>query len=303
MFRLTDPTRRRMAFIAIAGVAGALFASFTGEGFGGATYPSLVLVPEGPFVMGSAPAERELAYRLDEAAYGHSRTRERGWYDGEPPETKVTLGDYLVMSTPVTNAQYANFIDATGHPAPDVDEKTWEGYRLIHPFERTRRHAWVNGEPPLGREDHPVVLVSHADAQAFAAWLSAETDRHFRLPTAAEWEKAARGDDGRTFPWGDDYDPARLNSHDIGPFDTTEVGEYPLGGSPYGVLDAAGQVLEWTATAAGSGAGADRYLVKGGSWDDKGCGICRPAARHSRPAEIKHILIGFRLIDDGGREQ
>jgi len=297
MFRINEPTRRRMGFIAIAGIAGALFASMTGDGFGDAPFPALVAVPAGPFIAGSDEAEREMAYRLDEVAYGHSRTRERGWYDGEPPRTEQTTGAYLVMSTPVTNAQYARFVEATGHRAPDVDEATWEGYRLIHPFERTRRHAWTAGKPPLGREDHPVVMVAHADAVAFAEWLSAETDRHFRLPTEMEWEKAARGDDGRAFPWGGQYDPTRLNSHDIGPFDTTDVGSYPDSGSPYGVLDAAGQVFEWTATPARKG----RYIVKGGSWDDKGCGICRPAARHSRPEGIKHSLVGCRLVDDGGR--
>ncbi|MBI1985361.1 MAG: SUMF1/EgtB/PvdO family nonheme iron enzyme, partial [Rhodospirillales bacterium] len=94
------------------------------------------------------------------------------------------------------------------------------------------------------------------------------------------------------FPWGDSYDPRRLNSHDLGPFDTMPVGSFPEGASPFGLLDAAGQVFEWTATPAGAG----RYLVKGGSWDDKGCGVCRLAARHSRPADLKHILIGFRLV-------
>ncbi|MBI3451902.1 MAG: SUMF1/EgtB/PvdO family nonheme iron enzyme, partial [Rhodospirillales bacterium] len=96
----------------------------------------------------------------------------------------------------------------------------------------------------------------------------------------------------RRFPWGDAFDPARLNSHDRGPFDTTPVGRYSDGASPYGMLDAAGQVFEWTATPDGDA----RYIVKGGSWDDRGCGICRPAARHSRPAGIKHILIGFRVV-------
>ena len=91
---------------------------------------------------------------------------------------------------------------------------------------------------------------------------------------------------------GNAFDPARLNSHDRGPFDTMAVGRFPRGASPYGVLDAAGQVFEWTAATAGR----DRFIVKGGSWDDKGCGVCRPAARHSRPARIKHILIGFRLV-------
>ena len=84
----------------------------------------------------------------------------------------------------------------------------------------------------------------------------------------------------------------RLASHDAGPFDTVPVGHFPAGASPFGVLDAAGLVFEWTATPDGT----NRYVVKGGSWDDKGCGVCRPAARHSRPAELRHILIGFRLV-------
>ena len=68
----------------------------------------------------------------------------------------------------------------------------------------------------------------------------------------------------------------------------------------FGLLDAAGQVFEWTATPSPHGPAGARYLVKGGSWDDKGCGVCRPAARHSRPRALKHILIGFRLVREGG---
>ncbi|MGH8247687.1 MAG: formylglycine-generating enzyme family protein, partial [Gammaproteobacteria bacterium] len=186
----------------------------------------------------------------------------------------------------------AAFIAATGLPAPDVDARTWASYGLVHPFARTRRHAWIGSRPPEGREDHPVVLVSHADAQAYAAWLSQQTGAVWRLPTELEWEKAARGNDGRYFPWGNNFEPQLLNSHDLGPFDTLSVGSFPGGASPSGMLDAAGQVYEWTATPAGPG----RYIVKGGSWDDKGCGVCRPAARHARAAKLKHILIGFRLV-------
>ncbi|MCK5276469.1 MAG: SUMF1/EgtB/PvdO family nonheme iron enzyme, partial [Alphaproteobacteria bacterium] len=93
------------------------------------------------------------------------------------------------------------------------------------------------------------------------------------------------------------WDPARLNSHDLGPFDTVPAGRFRNSASPFGLLDAAGQVFEWTATPSGSDGG--RFIVKGGSWDDKGCGVCRPAARHSRPATLKHILIGFRLVRGG----
>ena len=254
--------------------------------------PAVVDIPAGPFIAGSDRAEREAAYRLDEAAYGHSRTREGRWYEGERPRETLELPAFAITRTLITNRLYAAFVEATGHPAPDVDPRTWAGYGLIHPYERTRRHAWREGRPPPGREDHPVVMVSHSDARAFAAWLSAETGRRWRLPTVLEWEKAARGGDGRRFPWGDAWDPARLNSHDRGPFDTLPVGSFPEGASPYGLLDPAGQVFEWTASPRGTG----RFLVKGGSWDDSGCGVCRPAAQHSRPQALKHILIGFRLI-------
>jgi len=140
------------------------------------------------------------------------------------------------------------------------------------------------------------VLVNHADASAYAAWLSKETGKRWRLPTEAEWKKAVRGTDGRRFPWGETYDPSRLNSHDRGPFDTLPVHAFPNGASPFGLLDSAGQVFEWTATVS---PGKGRYIVKGGSWDDKGCGICRPAARHSRPEALKHILVGFSLVREG----
>lgn len=256
--------------------------------------PDLVPVPAGAFVFGSDRGEREAAYRLDEAAYGHARTRERKWYEFEADRGTRETPAFAICRTPITNRQYAAFVAATGHPAPDVDAATWQGYRLIHPYGRTRRHAWRGGTPPAGREDHPVVLVSHGDAEAYAAWLSDATGRRWRLPSELEWEKAARGPDGRHFPWGDDWDPARLNSHDRGPFDTLPVGGFPAGASPFGLLDAAGQVFEWTATPGNPG----RFVVKGGSWDDKGCGVCRPAARHSRPADIKHILVGLRLVAD-----
>lgn len=241
------------------------------------TVPVVVEVPAGAFIAGSDNAEREAAYRLDEAAYSHSRTRESGWYDRERPRAEYRTDAFLITRTPITNRQYAVFVAETKHPAPNVDEPTWQGYGLIHPFVRTRRHAWIGGRLPDGRADHPVVLVSHADAQAYAAWLSQKTGKRWRLPTELEWENAARGTDGRRFPWGDHFDPKHLNSHDLGPF---------------GLLDAAGQVFEWTASPGNPG----RFLVKGGSWDDKGCGVCRPAARHARPAGILHSLIGFRLV-------
>ncbi|MDA0656510.1 MAG: SUMF1/EgtB/PvdO family nonheme iron enzyme [Proteobacteria bacterium] len=256
--------------------------------------PQSIEIPEGEFINGSDRSEREAAYRLDEAAYGHSATRKQRWYENEFRRQKKSMGRYFITRTPITNTQYEAFVIETGHPAPDVDRKTWQGYGLIHPWGRTRRHAWVTGKPPKGRDKHPVVLVSYHDAQKYAAWLSAKSGQNWRLPTEEEWEKAARGVDGFWFPWGNKFDAKLLNSHDGGPFDTVPVGRYLAGRSPFGLLDGAGQVFEWTSASAGK----NRRQVKGGSWDDKGCGVCRPASRHGRPEFIKHILVGFRLVKE-----
>ncbi|MDP6066306.1 MAG: SUMF1/EgtB/PvdO family nonheme iron enzyme [Alphaproteobacteria bacterium] len=257
-----------------------------------APLPEVIAIPGGPFIIGSDRAERESAYRLDEAAYGHSITRRRGWYEAEGERRLATTAAFTITRNLITNAQYADFIAATEHAAPEVDAGTWASYGLIHPFSRSRRHAWRQRRPPPGRERHPVVLVSHFDALAYAAWLGRTTGRNWRLPSEKQWLKAARGSDGARFPWGNHFDPTRLNSADRGPFDTVAVGSFLRGASPFGLLDGAGQVFEWTATASGP----KKFIVKGGSWDDKGCGVCRPAARHARPAGLKHILIGFRLV-------
>ncbi|MGV8899317.1 MAG: formylglycine-generating enzyme family protein [Burkholderiaceae bacterium] len=216
--------------------------------------PAVVHIPAGAFIAGSDSEERETAYRLDEAAYGSPLTREQRWYDAERPRGQAQSAAYAISVTPITNRQYAAFIAATGHRPPAVMRATWESYGLSHPYERTRRFAWTGRRPPAGRDEHPVVMVSQADANAYAAWLSRRTGQVWRLPIEPEWEKAARGVDGRYFPWGWKFAPARLNSHDAGPSDTAPVGRYPADASPYGVLDGAGQVFEWTASAAGSGA-------------------------------------------------
>lgn len=257
-----------------------------------ARVPTTVAIPAGDFIAGSDRTEREIAYRLDEQAYGHSRTRTRKWYERERNATVKQTQAYEITLTPVTNRQYAEFVYATDYRVPDMDKATWDSYGLVHPYKRVLRHIWNGGKPPVGREDHPVVLVSKDDALAYANWLSTITGDTWRLPSELEWEKAARGTDGRWFPWGNEFNPELLNSHDKGEFDTTPVGSFPEGSSPFGILDAAGQVFEWTASDGNPG----RSVVKGGSWDDKGCGVCRPAARHARPNHLKHILIGFRLI-------
>ena len=256
------------------------------------TLPKLLFIEAGSFIKGSSEAEREYAYQLDEKAYQHSATREGQWYAREPEKQQAETAAFSISNTPVTNRQYQAFVEATNHQPPTMNASTWAGYRLIHPFNRVERFIWLDGKPPAGREEHPVVLISHADATAYVEWLSAITGANWRLPTLNEWERAARGDKGRVFPWGNKFDASVLNSHDKGPFDTQPVGLYPKGASPHGMLDAAGQVFEWVA----AGRDQKRAWVKGGSWDDKGCGVCRPSARHTRAKTLKHILIGFRVV-------
>lgn len=169
----------------------------------------LVRVPAGEFLMGSDPA------------------RDKDARPDEQPQHRVYLSEFHIGKYPVTNEQYAAFVRATGQRVPD---------------------HWKNGQISRGKANHPVVYVDWADAVAFCEWLSKANGRPFRLPTEAEWEKAARGPElaeGRIYPWGNVWESDRLNSVERGPGDTTPVGHYsPAGDSPSGAADMAGNVWE-----------------------------------------------------------
>ncbi len=155
------------------------------------------------------------------------------------PEHIVNLPAFWIDKYPVTNAQYARFVAATDHRPPLY---------------------WKNGKIPEGLAKHPVVMVSWYDARDYCRWAGK------RLPTEAEWEKAARGTDGRLWPWGNQMDPNRLNTYyRFG--HTTPVDMFPQGASPYGVMDMAGNVQEWTASVfvpyEGSDAPAEVFAVHG----------------------------------------
>jgi len=135
------------------------------------------------------------------------------------PQHTVTLPAYRIDKYPVTNAQYARFVAATSHRPPS---------------------SWKNGRIPEGEILRPVTLVDWYDAAAYAKWAGK------RLPTEAEYEKAGRSTDGRTWPWGNKMDPTRLNTYyNVG--SSTNVDAYPKGASPYGVMDLSGNVNEWVA--------------------------------------------------------
>jgi gamma-glutamyl hercynylcysteine S-oxide synthase len=157
---------------------------------------TMIVIPAGEFLMGTDRA----------------RSAEQ-----DRPQHRVNLPAYRIDKYPVTNAQYARFVAATGHRPP------------LH---------WTNGKFREGLELHPVTMVSWYDAVAYARWAGR------RLPTEAEWEKAARGTDGRRWPWGNIMDVSLLNTYySVG--STTEVTRYPGGASVYGVMDMAGNVSEW----------------------------------------------------------
>ena len=139
---------------------------------------------------------------------------------------EVHVDAFYVDRTPVTNSQFAVFLETTHYKPTDAGAKRF----LAH---------WRNGKPPRGEERHPVVYVSWFDARAYALWSGQ------RLPTEAEWEKAARGADGRRYPWGRAEPKAVHANFGRGRDGTTPVGAYPEGASPYGILDLAGNVWEW----------------------------------------------------------
>ncbi len=107
--------------------------------------------------------------------------------------------------------------------------------------------SWEDDRPPKGLESHPVMDVTWRDAIAYCKWLSEMTGKRITLPSEAEWEKAARGDkDKRAYPWGHTFESTRCNSSELEIGDTTPVGIFPNGASPYGCLDMSGNVWEWT---------------------------------------------------------
>ena len=213
----------------------------------------------------------------------------------EAPQRTLSLPSVELSTTVVTNAQYATFVGKTGHPAPP---------------------HWPGGVPPEALAEHPVTHVDWFDARTFCDWAGG------RLPTEAEWEKGARGADGRLYPWGNDDPRPRevvLNQHELpalanfgnGPKRgvTTPVTAHPAGASPYGLLDTAGNVWEWVSSVyapypydAGDGredmeSGAPRAL-RGGSYASPGPQHVRCASRSRSAPGRRSPHIGFRVARD-----
>jgi formylglycine-generating enzyme required for sulfatase activity len=232
----------------------------------------MVYVPAGEFLMGSTDAD--IAALVKEHP-----TWKAEELAGEQPLFRAHLPGYWIDKCEVTVARYRKFCRETG---------------------REMRPA-----PPWGwQDDHPIVNVMWYDASAYAKWAGK------RLPTEMEWEKAARGTDGRQYPWGNAWDAGKC-ANGSNSSTTKPVGSYPAGASPYGALDMAGNVYEWCAdwgdreayrryakgdlTPPSSGKGKVR---RGGSWVQSIPSLFRCAFRLSYLPDFRSVLNGFRCARD-----
>lgn len=174
---------------------------------------------------------------------------------------------FWIDAHPVTNADYSRFIAATGHRTPE---------------------HWGVGRCPAELYAHPVVHVTWDDANAYASW----ADKH--LPTASQWEKAARGFHGSVWPWGPEMAPAKCNVKETGIGSTSKVSRFQSGISPFYAFDMVGNVWEWTNTASAR----DRYELKGGAWTSP-LFTAEPSRFNDADTSMHDDDTGFRCVAEG----
>jgi formylglycine-generating enzyme required for sulfatase activity len=265
-------TRRRAALLAGALLAVVGLGTWLAVWTLRAHDKDMILIPAGEFLMGSD--------RVDTEGKTHEFGFAKPLYLDEHPRQTITLPAFLIDRYEVAQGAYATFVAATGWPSP--------------------KH-WVDGRPPSGTHRLPVTGVNWHDAQRYCEW------RGKRLPTEAEWEKAARGADGREFPWGNDYDGHKANTGDAGRGGLVEGGSFPEGRSPYGVDDMAGNAWEWTSdwylphpnnTYESAQFGRTFKVLKGGGWGGVGHyalpEFYRAAYRFPMAPTAKFADFGFR---------
>lgn len=247
-------------------------------------YGDYLLVPAGPFPMGDN--------------FGDGESRER-------PVHTVDLDAFYIGKFEITNGEWRKFRDDPGYDDP----KYWPGHLPVPkdqvPYWKDARN---HGGGTPDSDPYPVLGVNWDSAVAYCNWLSAKTGKTYRLPTEAEWEKAARGTDGRRYPWGNTIDPTYANYVGAQKFDTgTAAGAYPKGASPYGALDMAGNVMEWCA----DWYGRDYYsvspkknpkgpetgvykVVRGGTFFEDAFELRTYARTAAWPSYQSHRMTGFR---------
>jgi formylglycine-generating enzyme required for sulfatase activity/energy-coupling factor transporter ATP-binding protein EcfA2 len=248
---------------------------------------NMVLVKEGKFMRGS---------REDDADA----------YDDEKPQREIYLDDFMVGKYPVTNEEFKEFLDDGGYDKKEF--WTREGWRWREENEISEP-AYLHDRKWNGL-NFPVVGISWFEAEAYANWLSERTGHQYRLPTEAEWEKAARRTDGFKYPWGEDFDKNLCNSFKSELLRTSPVGIFPKGKSPYGCFDMVGNVWEWCSDRyddkyyANSPDGNPRgpsdgslRVIRGCSWHYN-AKDCRSAYRNHLDPRIRNNHHGFRLLQE-----
>ena len=216
---------------------------------------------------------------------------------------EVTVSPFAIGRYPVTNAQFAAFLAADGYT-----ERTWWSDAG---WAEKEKGGWLEPRHWYSRDwnlpDCPVVGVSFYEAMAFCRWLSASVDGQVTLPTEAQWQRAAQGDDGRSYPWGNAEPDASCCNWNRNLDETSPVTKYPVGASPFDVVDMSGNVWEWCSTGWGSGtavsANGEPRILRGGSWSSDSPLSLRvthrsagdPNARLS-PGYRHHVTVGFRCV-------
>jgi formylglycine-generating enzyme required for sulfatase activity len=241
--------------------------------------PEMIPIPSDKFLMGSSDIQIENAIK---------KGLDSKFARAEGPQQEIYLSDYKISKYLITNIEYQSYILDTGQRPPN---------------------HWNNGEPPPEELDHPVTNIYWNDAVSYCKWLSQKTGVQCRLPTEAEWEKAARGTDGNLYPWGDEFDTNNCNSQLSKIGKTTPVGQYsPRGDSPYECADMAGNVWEWTnswfAPYDGSAYRHEDFgekfkVVRGGSWNEKAV-LMRCSVRAREALDTKSGNLGFRVVSTNG---
>ena len=216
------------------------------------------------------------------------------------PGGQVTLEDGLgtfdvpefeIAKYPITNAQFQAFIDA---PDGYYDSKWWHG------LTSSGEEYSQPGDPRWEFADYPCQSVSWYQAFAFCQWLSFRLNLDITLPTEQQWQRAAQGDDGRKFPWGNQFHETRCNTRESLLMKTTPVTMYPSGASPYGVMDMSGNVWEWCLneyTKPDQTEFADNVprVMRGGSWGEANS-LVRGTARHFDMPSLQSEFVGFRVV-------
>lgn len=225
----------------------------------------MVLIPAGPFLYGSKEDDKKA-------------------YQDEKPQRVIELPAFYIDIYPVTNEQYCRFLN---EKKPDKNDlKKW--IKLGGSYKKEKCRIIQDGKSYMvekGFEKYPVIYVTWYGATAYAEWAGK------RLPTEEEWEKAARGTEGRKYPWGDEWQPGLCNSEESGIGMTSEVGKYSGGKSIFGCYDMAGNVWEWTASDYKERPGW--YVLRGGAWYFNG-NFCRCAYRDCSFPRNRFDDAGFR---------